>query len=66
MKKIDRKNLPFRLPVYETLVAYLMLDRFPVRGWVWGAVGTIFVALWISILHELATSEEVDIFNPHK
>lgn len=58
---ISRKNLPTRVPVYQAMLAYLMLDKFNSPGWVWGVVGTIFVCAIISTTIDIFKEKEVDV-----
>jgi hypothetical protein len=62
---IKKSNLPTRLPVLLTAVVYLLLDRFHPADWVWGAVGAVFVLVWIGAFVAWFKEDEVDIFeNP--
>ena len=62
---IKRSNLSIRLPVLLTAVVYLLLDRFHPADWVWGAVGALFVLIWIGALVAWFKEDEVNIFeNP--
>lgn len=56
-KVIHVKHLPARLPLFQTLVAWLMLDRFQAPGWVWGVVGTFFALVWIGTVISMATQK---------
>lgn len=58
---ISRKNLPKRIPLYQAMVAYLMLDKFNASGWVWGVVGTIFFLVTIVSFHDIMTEDEVEL-----
>lgn len=44
------KYLPSRLPIWTTVVTYLLLDRFKSPSWVWGAVGVIVIFVWIACI----------------
>jgi hypothetical protein len=51
MKKrlvVASANLPTRLPVWSSLITWLVLDRVKAPGWVWGVCGTIFAIVWIT------------------
>ena len=62
-KTIAAHNLPPRLPLYGSLVAWLVLDRLVAPGWVWGVVGTLFGLIWIVMIVEVIRWEPVDIFD---
>jgi hypothetical protein len=62
MRVIHGKNRGIPCPLVATLVAYLVLDRFDAEGWILGAVGAVFVFIWILWLTELAQRDLVDIF----
>jgi len=61
-KVVSRKNTTASLPITSTLVAILALDRWSAPGWVWGALGVIFLVAWISSIIKLYNQEEIDIF----
>jgi hypothetical protein len=61
-KVISSKNLPARLPLWTTILMWLVLERLNAPGWVWGVVGTIFVVLWIGAITLMIKQESVDIF----
>jgi hypothetical protein len=63
MKVIDHKNLPSRIPLWQTAVTYLLLDRFHASGWVWGVCATLWVILWISFFMERNNERSIDIFH---
>lgn len=65
-KVLMYKNLPTRLPVVSTTVAWLLLDRLQAPGWVWGAVGAFYVLIWIICLYGFWTEENIDIFGEKK
>ena len=56
-KVIDTSQLPARLPVVATAVAYLLLDKFHAPGWVWGILGIV----WIGIVVDLFHREEIKL-----
>ena len=60
-KVISTKNMPFRLPIYQTLVAWLVLERMDASGWIYGAVGMLFVFVWIIAICGLIYSEQVSV-----
>lgn len=63
MKVIKRKNLPQRLPLFDTLLASLALDHWNAPQWLWGVFGALFVIYWISALFSIRGETEVDMFN---
>ncbi len=46
--------LPSRLPLTQTVVVGLLLDRFDVPGWAWGIYGTFFAILNIIVIAMIA------------
>jgi hypothetical protein len=63
---ISNKNLPISLPLSTTLVAWLVLDKLQAAGWIWGAVGIVFLALWIASVHDIITRKDVELFKEVK
>ena len=62
IKVISWKNMPSRLPIFPTITTYLFLDRLGAAGWVWGAVGCVFVIGWAIAIIAMSTQTKVDIF----
>lgn len=60
-KVIASKNLPMRPPLWTSLVAWLLLDRFQPPGWVWGAVGCLFAFAWIVYFCTLFVHESTEL-----
>jgi len=59
---ISYKNLPARLPLIPTLVAWLLVREFDISGF-WVGVMAVFLGLvWLSAIWSLATTKFVDIF----
>ena len=52
-------DLPTRLPIMTTIVAWLLLDRLSAPGWVWGIAGTLLVIYWIACVVTLWTEKSV-------
>lgn len=46
-KVISPKSLPARLPIWQTAVVWLLLDRFHAPGWVQGAVWMLIGVFWV-------------------
>lgn len=51
-----------RLPVIDTIVMYLFLDKLNSPGWVWGIAGTLFAIIWILAIIDVITRKEINIF----
>ena len=62
-KVIARKNLPARFPLISCMTIWLFLDRFDAPGWVHGIVWTLLSVIAIATLVEIATDDEIDVFN---
>lgn len=60
-KVIDRNELPARYPVVTTIVAFLALDYWKAPQWVWGAVGVLFLIIWIACIIAIYNQEEIEI-----
>jgi hypothetical protein len=60
-KVVAYENLPARLPIWISLTAWLLLDRFKPPGWVWGVVGTIFAFLWIVSIVDACREERIKL-----
>ena len=61
-KVIKYNNLPTRIPLWSTIVAYLLLDKFNAPGWVWGAFGLLSVIVWALCLVSIFSDDYIDIF----
>lgn len=62
-KVISKNNLPYKLPTFETLVTILALDYWDAPQWICGAVGLLFVFLWIGVIVNICNNTTVDIFS---
>lgn len=60
-KVISYKNLPAKLPFFQTAVCWLALDYYQAPGWLWGVMATLFSILWIVGIYTVGTQEEVNI-----
>lgn len=67
-KVIAWKNLPTRFPTYQTVLAWLLLDRFHVPGYVYGIVGTVLAFLWVGSIMMMCKEEKAEptFWNPSK
>lgn len=61
-KVVAWENLPTRLPLMPTLVAWLCLDRTVAPGWVYGLVGGFLLLMWIGAVVALVTERRTSIF----
>jgi hypothetical protein len=63
-KVISHKNCKPKFPVFQTITAWIALDYWNAPGWVWGAVGLLFLMVWTYVIAEIVKHdhEEVDIF----
>jgi hypothetical protein len=61
-KVIRYENLPRNLPLFQTLVIWLVFDRLSAPGWLWGVVVTLVVLIWSVSIFAMATQKQIDIF----
>lgn len=60
-KVISAKNIPVKLPIILTAVAFLYLDRYDPPGFVWGVSWTLLGLLWILCIISKSEEEPTDI-----
>lgn len=60
-RALSGKNAQRRLPIFQTIVIALVLDRFNVPGWAWGIFGTLFTIVFIGSLIDFFTAEDVEL-----
>lgn len=60
-KVISLNNLPVKLPLFQTLVTALALDYWNAPQWLWGALGLLFLVVWIYAIVARVNQEETDI-----
>lgn len=60
-KVIDRKNLPFRLPLFDTIGVLTALSYWKAPEWLWGVVCVLLFFLWVGVISHKWNSESVDI-----
>lgn len=65
-KVIANKNLPQRLPLFQTITAALAMDHWYAPDIIRGVIWTILVILWAICIYSLYTQEQVDVINPDK
>lgn len=61
-KVVSPKNEATKLPLWSTLILWLVLDKTQPSQWVWGAVATIVVLIWIAAIIAMVKQEYTDIF----
>lgn len=61
-KVISRKNLPTKPPTIATVVAILALDYWNAPQWLWGALGVVFVIIWVAWIVQMFQEKQFDIF----
>ncbi len=59
---IKASNLPVRLPLTSTVVAYLLLERLNAVWWVWLVVAWLYGLYWLGTLVALIAQRPVDMF----
>jgi hypothetical protein len=59
---IHSKNLPTKLPVWQTLTTWLALERGNAPEWLWGAAGLLFLTVWAVSIYGLIKEERIDVF----
>ncbi len=62
-KVISWKNLPTRLPVWPSIIIWLLMDRVHPPEWLVGVGYTIMVLIWIMAIVSMVTETKVDIFD---
>lgn len=60
---IKRNNFPSTMPLYPTIVLWLLLDRLGAAGWVYGIVGTLLAFGWIGWAIQTYLSRDVDLYD---
>lgn len=60
-KVLARKQLPAKLPILNTLVFYLILDKFHAPQWLWGAVGLLMLLTWGVCIYVIATQQQIEL-----
>lgn len=63
---ISIKNLQMRMPLWPSLVAWLVLDRLNAPGWVDGVVGCFFAFAWGVWISDVLSCQSVDVLNNRK
>ena len=58
-KVISYKLLPTRLPIWPTIITWLVMDRLQPAEWIWGAVIVFWLLAWLGAIVELRSEEHV-------
>lgn len=58
---VDRKNLPRKFPIFQTVVTFLALDYWSAPEWLVGAFITIFAIGWIAAIVDLGKHNDIDV-----
>ncbi len=66
MKVLHPKNLPTRLPITTTTVAWLALDRLHAPQWLWASTATVGALLWIAAVMLLFKETRVRLWPEDK
>ena len=62
-KKVVRPdNLPSKLPFFQTLSTILALDYLNAPQWLCGAIGFLFLIMWIGSISQIINNKKVDLF----
>lgn len=63
MKVIKTKNLPTKIPLFQTLVIFMAdkIDMF--NDYVMGALYLMMLFVWISVFYRAYKEEKIDIFD---
>jgi hypothetical protein len=59
-KVLDRKRLPARLPLFQSIVCWLALKHWNAPEWLYGVLGVVFLIYWIASIYAFYTQKEVD------
>jgi hypothetical protein len=60
-KVIKLNQLPARLPFIPTIAWGLLLDRFHAPGWLWGAIGVLFLVFWIIAIIAMCIQDPIKL-----
>lgn len=63
---ISANNLPFRMPLWQTIALLLLLERLGAPPFVWGVVGVLLLFCWIVFIYDALTRVSVDILTNQK
>ena len=61
-KVISCNNLPTKLPVFQTLTCWLVLEKLNASLFLYGVVSTILIIAWIGSIFGIVNEEKIDLF----
>lgn len=61
MKVIKQSQLPTKLPIMPSITAALALSYWKAPGWVWGAVGLLFLFFWIGAIAAICKQDQTEV-----
>jgi hypothetical protein len=61
-KVVSAKNLPARLPITQTAIWWLLMDRFHALAWVWGSTGVLVFLAWALAIFAACVQDRTDIW----
>lgn len=59
---LSRKQMPTSVPVFETLTLFLILERFNAPQYVWGAIGVVWIFIFIACVVSVIKQKYVELF----
>lgn len=62
LKKIHRRNLPVKIPLFKTITIWLLLDRCNAPIWVWITFAIVALIAWIISGSMFCVEKQIDIF----
>lgn len=65
-KVISHKNMPARLPIFQTITTLLALEHWNAPQWLWGAIGLFYLIVWCIGIYLVCTQEEIEIIKNEK
>lgn len=60
-KVLHPSQLPTRLPIIGTLVAYMCMDMYDAPGWVIGMVWTLLGIIWICAIVAIYKEDQIKL-----
>jgi hypothetical protein len=62
-KVLSRKNIPSKLPIWNSLTCWLSLEYFKAPQWLYGAMGVLFVIIWTYCILYILTEKQTELPN---